>query len=537
MDPNNEPLLNQNTNLSAPTTTQPTPPVSAPAPAQQTPSNPQGAQFMNALKYAQSNPNSPFATELKSRIQSGQMNDYMKAAGIDASKFITPPPASDATKPGMFDNIGQAGTDAGNNVTKALTTDTGMMSPDVAKTIHSIPVVSQIQDNVVEPVARGISATGAVVGGLFDVGTKIAEDAIPPAIKDGLGKMLGLVGQPVAPIINGINESLSSAFKDNPQGLKTATNLLNIGLLGLGNEAKKPLEDAATTASGAIKDTAQGLADNAGAKAGDKAVQDAIDAVNPELKGKGLNSAYEKGALKGTIQKGGILSPQSSGIAAETEKLGTSLSDIGLKPGDPAGNLTKLGNEMTNVESKITPFNSFGVEPGVKTVLKNELETLKSSIPEEFSAVKDNQSLYNKVVDYAKKMVDKSGDTVGDYRDTRTAFDAQTKREFPSAYDDKGFIDLKTPAGRAIKSVRDTLNENLYQIAPKNAELQQAISREADIYRAIHNIAPQAAKNDGLNAIQKLMGTIRKNPAASLAAGYAGDKIIKATTGIGIPGL
>lgn len=70
--------------------TQPTStPISAPNPQ----INQQGQSFLNALKTAQQDPNSSFANELRTRIQSGQMNDYAKSAGVDISRFLTPPPS------------------------------------------------------------------------------------------------------------------------------------------------------------------------------------------------------------------------------------------------------------------------------------------------------------------------------------------------------------------------------------------------------------------------------------------------------------
>lgn len=64
-------------------------------------------------------------------------------------------------------------------------------------------------------------------------------------------------------------------------------------------------------------------------------------------------------------------------------------------------------------------------------------------------------------------------------------------------------IDVKTPAGRAIKFVRDSMNEHLYNVAPNGSDIQKLIGREADIFRATDAVAPKAAATHGMSGIEK----------------------------------
>ena len=167
------------------------------------------------------------------------------------------PAASQPQQPtGIVADVNQAGGDAGNAVVKALTTPSGILPANAPAPIAAI------HNAVVEPVVRGLSATGAVLGGLFNIGTKFVEDAIPQSVKDTVAQQFGTSGGGlVAPILNKIQDGVTSAFKDDPQGLSTAMNLLNIAMLGLGGEGKKAAEQVATKGSEAVASGASTVAD------------------------------------------------------------------------------------------------------------------------------------------------------------------------------------------------------------------------------------------------------------------------------------
>lgn len=340
----------------------------------------------------------------------------------------------------------------------------------------AMPVGQQIEQ------AGGIAAQLAPYAmGAGEVGS-IAENAgkqtIGGLIKTGAktGAIMGSVG--------GAGQAVQQGAEQGQDGATTAANAFiqgGEGAIGGG------ILGGGLGLTGGVAGKLSGLIGK------DVPTQNAIDSINPELTGKKLASSYEASAKAGTY-KGG----SEAGISPRIQKAGVSLSDLGLNPADPRGNLVKLSKAMSTTEAKITPYENYGVSSGVKTVLNNDLDKLKTNTPREFSGIKDTQNAFNNVVDYAKELVQKTKDTIGGYRDARTSFDAKVREQFPNAFNDDGTVNLRTPLGAAVKATRDTLNDNLYSIAPKASNLQSLISREADIYNAMHNVAPKVAKLDGM---------------------------------------
>lgn len=243
----------------------------------------------------------------------------------------------------------------------------------------------------------------------------------------------------------------------------------------------------------------------------DVPVRESIDAVNPDLNGKKLSSSYEKGAFQGKIKPSSSFGVQEVSPSNQVLNLGKSLSDIGLKssPGEAANNLIKIGKAMQDTESKITPFNETPVSNGIKRTVVTELDSLKSQVPQEFIDLKNTSPRFDKVIDYAKKLVNKTDNTIGGYRNTRGSFYDSLKTQFPSAFDDQGRFNIKTPEGAAGKMVYDHLNQNLFDIAPKKSNLPGLIKREGDLFQAAKNIAPKAKAMDGLSGFSKF---VKSNP-------------------------
>lgn len=294
----------------------------------------------------------------------------------------------------------------------------------------------------------------------------------------------------------------------------------------------------------------KGPAGEAEAKGAAKSAQQNIDAVNPDLSGKKLISAY-KGTVSGTqdITPASIFREQGLTADEKTQNLGTRLSqELTLDDGskvkpvnlskDPVKNLGALGSSLEETESKLQT--SLDGDPEVnynadKPAVMSKLDDLKTQMPREFSAIKDSKSVFSNVVDFAKETIANSEDSIKGIRNARSAFDAQAQKEYPSAYKGAG-IDVSTPAGRAISAVRNTINEHLYNTAPNGSEIQNLIGREADIFRAAENIAPKAAKGEGKNLISQV---IKKYPTLARFIGYGAtalglDKAIKVTTGVGV---
>lgn len=347
--------------------------------------------------------------------------------------------------------------------------------------------------------------------------------------------------------------SLKAWAAQHPNIAKTLTDALNVGggLIGgegLDADVGETINSAKEGVSNTVKNTAQGAkgtldtateaVSNVGkpkpTTAGAK-LDASIDAVNPDLSGKKLVSAY-KGTVTGKqgVTPASIFREQGLTPSEQTTNLGTRLADLGLGK-NPVKNLTSLGQAMTDTEAKLGT--ALDAHPEVdlnKEGLLSKLESARTQMPREFSAIRDSKAVFNNVINFAKETVSKAGNTLRDGREARTAFDTQAKAEYPNAFKN-GVVDTSTPAGRAIQVARDTMNGHLYDTAPNGSELQNLVGREADLYRATDAVAPKAAAGNGKNFIQQ---AIKAHPVLAKYLGYTAgalgvDKIVKGVTGVG----
>lgn len=269
----------------------------------------------------------------------------------------------------------------------------------------------------------------------------------------------------------------------------------------------------------------------------------AINAVNPNLNGKKAIQGYRDLALGKRDVVGGTLTKRQELTAPkEIQELGQRLSDV-VTSKNPLSNLRSLGKALKETETKLDDalvqgdpsFQYLADKPGLFTKL-SEGET---KIPREYEAIRDSKSVFNNVFNFAKGLVDEGEDTIPGLRDMRSAFDYQARLEYPNAFKEGGSIDVKTPAGRAIKQVRDIINDHLYETAPNGSQIKELIRREADIFRAVDNIAPKAAETHGLTTVDKIVQGFTKHPyvaglaglGAIGAAAYALPKAVQAGTG------
>ncbi len=369
----------------------------------------------------------------------------------------------------------------------------------------NVPYLGNIGQVGYDQSGQQLSGAGLAAQGL-GLGAQIA----PLVVGGGeIGSVAGGAGEQTIAQLAKLGAK-SGALLGGVQGAGTA--------LQTGAEQRAPVESMLTGALGqgavgavtggalgGILGAGGGLIGKALGKVDTKGIiNENIDSISPTATPARTARAYEAAAKAGTY-KGQAFAPIDSRINQTAQDLAD--AGVRLSKNDPRGNLVKLQSAMQNTENQIKPFEGFGVTKGVKKLFLNQLENLKSEIPDEYKGIGESQTTFNKVIDYAKGLVNKSDDTVGAYRDTRTLFDQQAKLQYPSAYDDGGFINMKTAAGRAVKLVRNTLNDNLYEIAPKNSNLQTLIQREAGIYNSIHNIAPKVAKLNGMTGLNFLLKT------------------------------
>lgn len=238
-----------------------------------------------------------------------------------------------------------------------------------------------------------------------------------------------------------------------------------------------------------------------------KGLESAISAVDPNLSGKKLAEAYKKvGTGARSAKPQSLLGEQALEPDEQTIRLGTRLKDV-LKGKSSLENLENVAGAFKKTEDELGTL--LKGDPSLvynadKPTLAMKLEELKTTAPQEFMAIKESKSMYDTVVNFGNRVLKEAEDTPFGIREARKSFDERAKKEFPSAFKD-GKIDDKTPAGRAIKTVRDAFNEHLYATAPEGSKIKDLILYESDLFKAIERIAPDAAKKEGLSKLREVL--------------------------------
>lgn len=377
--------------------------------------------------------------------------------------------------------------------------------------------------------AQGVFAplTGAIQTAMQKTGVKLGASDNSPAKK-------------AIDALNEFSKAHPEAAKNLMDSLTVATSEIG-GEGALGDLAKTPVsgEGAVNAVKDTIKTAASAVGDKlkvpavplkntvADAAKNAAAIKHSIDSVSPELSGKKLANAYQD-VVKGNreVSPSGVAKSQEIGDSKRTTDMGTRLSDLGMKSTDPIGNLKKLGAGLSDTEKKLNTLLESDKTPVDKGALNTTLDSLNKTMPREFSGIRDSKSTFESVVNFAKETVGKAPNSIKGMREARTAFDNQARLEYPSAFKE-GAIDMKTPAGRAIRSVRDAMNDYLYSTAENGSELQSHIEREADIFNAAEAVASKAAKGEGKTKLSQIIDqypTLKK--AIPFVVGAAGGEVV-----------
>ena len=380
------------------------------------------------------------------------------------------------------------------------------------------------------------TAIGALGGKITQLGFNAAAPFVQKAVEAYgqplLDKLSSYIPDAAMPALQKIADAATTVLDTANTAQSKVSDALDTaaGSSALGTD----VNDAAANAADAAKAKIQGTPEEVAAKQTAAQHQTNVDALNPDLSGKAKIDAYKQVATQGRgVTEGSVFGDQSLSPAKQTvnlaQRLGNDmpLSDgsvapaIKLDASDHVGNLKALGDALNQTEGQLQT--ALKADPEIeytldKPTLQTTLNDLKTNAPTEFIKDPTKSAAYNAVVDYGQKVIDDAPDTIQGGRDARIAFDNQAQKEFPSAFKDDGTIDTKTPAGAAIKATRDAINQHIYDTAPAGSDIKALIGREADIFKAVNNIAPKAAKNDGANSVTQW---IKNNPKVSKVVGTA----------------
>lgn len=323
------------------------------------------------------------------------------------------------------------------------------------------------------------------------------QDKTAPAVMSGQQTPLGATARTVGGVVGGAADVL--------------------GAKGLGAPLKTAVDTVAEKTPGIVSKVTSPLTEYLAQRADTKALNSSVDAVYNSPTGKKFTQASGQVLTgKRELTPSSVFKEQGLTPDQQTVNLGTRLKDLGLGK-DPVKNVDILSNDFTKTETKIDEaFKNGGVEYlADKQGLVNKIDETVKNAPEEFR-IGDAATKTKQVADFAKRLVAKMPDSNQVSRTTRAEFDAQAKKQFPTAFKD-GQVDTKTPAGSAIKAIRDSWNKHIYDTAPNGSELQNLIGREADLYRAAQVSLEKAKAGQGQNAIQQW---IKENPAKAKVLGY-----------------
>lgn len=320
---------------------------------------------------------------------------------------------------------------------------------------------------------------------------------------EGAKKLLGAVASPV-----------SEWAAAHPEAAANLGAIVDLASLIPGAKGASLASDAAKTSA---KNAAKAVIPTVESKAA-KTLEKTTAALQPVTAGKKGIKAYQEIATKDRdVTTANLFRDQKLSPDVQTRNVAHRLNGAGVVlKGSPIEDLKTLGKSLKSTEDDLQKALA-DADPEMhyladKPKLFKELNKVKTDVPHEYAAIRDSKSVYNGVVDFATRMLKKSPDTPKGLREARVTFDMQARREFPSAYREGGFIDTKTPAGRAIKEVRDTINEHLYSTAPQGSAAKELVLREADLFKAIESIAAKAFKDEGKDKLDKLREMFKNHP-------------------------
>lgn len=360
----------------------------------------------------------------------------------------------------------------------------------------------------INPLSGILQTAGAGAGAITDtVGAGL--ELIP-----GVKQAEGLIGKGATAVANtGIGKSLVKEGTDfaqaHPELTADAGAIGNIvGVLPVGKVA------------GIVKDAAGSAI---GKTLGKTALDDTIEAVSPNLKGKAAVNAAKQGLIKKPFS--GEIVPKTTDevrtvaqTVAETvpgfDKLGTfseklnAVKDINTKLAE------KLKNEVIQSgQDRIYSFKE----------LNARLREIEKPIAIKADPVLERQ--FDLARDAAIKIAQEQGGTVSSLFDARKVFDELVSKQFPNLYEREN-----APMRDAITSIRNGMNDFIEQSLPEGSGFREKLLQQSRLFRAIDNLAPKAVKEIGTNTMGRIAGRhplisglLKGSAKAAAGGGIAGE--------------
>lgn len=534
------------------------------------------ADIKQAIEYAKQNPNSTFATELRKRIEGGQMNKELSSAGLNSyiptkepsmlSNIVNDPLKTLIIKPAM--RLGQA---VGTAIAPAL----GISKEAITKASQQdVNVPSFTGDINIEGQKGGVEGTKQIVGDAFksasylttggklsnvlSAGIKgqIAKAGVQGAIAGGQGGALYGFGESIGKGNDAITVLEDTLISTGVGALSGAT--LGAGLAGtvaLGNVTKKAIGKATDKVK------------NVTSKFSQPEVSEAVKvSLNPQeaLKGTGQDITVTVG---GQMKKLSELTPNENmklkvsteksynTFTKQAEKFAKDRSIAGGSPVEIVGNRTDnalqfadkkrqvVGQKMGQIEQKFANE----VVPIKDNTYKTFVNIVELANDPKYGVKGNGEELVGKLVEDFDKLVD-NGLTVQErntfirswqkyLRDARDAFGNFKENATVNSQIEKAVNAIKNETVDAVAS-KDKVYRNLRQkyaeyiklqeigdmLMGKEGALGQRIKGSATVKRAIQSNSDAGARQF-LTKLKEVTGydAIKEGDLALTAMEGAGD--------------
>jgi hypothetical protein len=370
--------------------------------------------------------------------------------------------------------------------------------------------------------------------------TTHADQMIADMVKGGLGK-----GSTVADVLPHSQDTNTEALGNVAT---VGGGILGAGTYGKAAAAMKtatlgtPLLKTPTLIT-AAKDSIQSdlqahtaaFAERAASKPFDSALSRIVPdyaASTPAQKGKLIGEAVA-GAPR--VNEGGLIASRSVNPTALEKEAATELSKIpGYSP--KATNLdtyTQVQNEIAaRGKNLATSLKAEGVLAPKREVV-NVVSKAVTAVPQDSLLLQKSDPIINNYLRVVNNAAAQSDGTLAGVLDVRKALDTTfVNARGKLAFDSEKAVALDEVHGAA----RDALNQYLIDHA-QATDVKAALRSQWNLYRARDAILPKAVK-EGVSALDRVKQTIRAHPLGAVitsgAAALGADKILKATTGVGL---
>lgn len=377
---------------------------------------------------------------------------------------------------------------------------------------------------VAAPLATAGHIAGDIAGTAGGILGSVIEPFLPEAAKQGLNN-----------VAQTINQKLDAIPGMTPDIKKSLGDVFNtVSLLG-GAEAEPIVtagaKTAAESAAGTVSDIAQGAKEavttspeEAAAKA--SASKDAFvkDLITPNQTAKDITGAIKTGK----VDEGGIFTPRDTTKAIPNfDKIQESVSQVpGISPKNTLlENANAIHDEIGSVaESLKTQLQGKGSFTPAE--FNKYMGTVKSSLKENPMITGDAESTAGKIVNKFNSLVAEKGYTPGGLLDARKSLDQwMSSQKGSSIFDPK----TDTAISVAMKAIRQGGNDFLADRPgiKGSVDVKGLLQHQSNLYRAIDNIAPKAAK-EGSTGFEQLTKThpvvthLVKHALPYVAGGIAG---------------